>query len=74
VRISDSDPGMLRYLADRGIAPGESFEVIDRQPFGGPLYVRFGNQRDTHALGGGLACAMRVQVAAVTRPRVAVAH
>src|SRR3984957_18539798 len=74
VRISDSDPEMLRYLAQRGIAPGESFEVIDRQPFGGPLYVRFGSQGDAHALGGGLACAMRVQVAAATRPRAAVAR
>src|ERR1700760_1492200 len=69
VRISDSDPEMLRYLAERGIAPGESFEVIDRQPFGGPLFVRFGAQGDAHALGGGLACAMRVQVVAATRPR-----
>src|SRR5438132_6263805 len=40
VRISDSDPRMLRYLAARGIAPGESFEIIDRQPFDGPLFAR----------------------------------
>jgi DtxR family Mn-dependent transcriptional regulator len=74
VRISDSDPEMLRYLAERGIAPGESFEVIDRQPFGGPLFVRFGGQGDAHALGGGLACAMRVQLAVPTRPRAPVAR
>jgi DtxR family Mn-dependent transcriptional regulator len=60
VRVSDSDPEMLRYLADRGIAPGDSFEVIDRQPFGGPLFVRFGS--DVHPLGGQLALAMRVEV------------
>src|SRR5690242_8066084 len=42
VRVSDSDPEMLRYLADRGIAPGDAFEVVDRQPFDGPLFVRFG--------------------------------
>src|SRR5205814_9861767 len=30
-RISDSDPEMLRFLADRGIAPGDHFEVIDKQ-------------------------------------------
>src|SRR5436305_1175201 len=41
-RVSDSDPDTLRYLTDRGIAPGVGFEVIDKQPFGGPLYVRFG--------------------------------
>jgi DtxR family transcriptional regulator, Mn-dependent transcriptional regulator len=60
VRVSDSDPEMLRYLAHRGIAPGDSFEVVDRQPFGGPLFVRFGS--DVHPLGGQLALAMRVEV------------
>jgi DtxR family transcriptional regulator, Mn-dependent transcriptional regulator len=60
-RVSDADPEMLRYLADRGIAPGDSLEVLDRQPFGGPLFVRFGSQ--VHTLGGDLARAMRVEVA-----------
>jgi DtxR family transcriptional regulator, Mn-dependent transcriptional regulator len=60
VRISDSDPEMLRYLGARGIAPGGRFEVLDKQPFGGPLFARFG--RDTHVLGGALARAMRVEV------------
>jgi DtxR family Mn-dependent transcriptional regulator len=59
-RVSDSDPEMLRYLAARGIAPGESLEVVERQPFGGPLFVRFGDQ--LHPLGGELAKAMRVAV------------
>ena len=59
-RISDSDPDMLRYLAERGIAPGDALEVVDRQPFGGPLFVRFGSE--VHPLGGDLAKAMRVQV------------
>jgi DtxR family Mn-dependent transcriptional regulator len=59
VRISDADPDMLRYLAERGIAPGATFEVVDKQPFGGPLFVRFGE--DVHVLGGSLAGAMRVQ-------------
>jgi DtxR family Mn-dependent transcriptional regulator len=59
-RVSDSDPDMLRYLAERGIAPGECLQVVERQPFGGPLFVRFGEQ--VHPLGGDLARAMRVQV------------
>ena len=62
VRVSDSDPEMLRYLSERGVAPGAGFEVIDRQPFGGPLFVRFG--ADVHPLGGDLANAMRVEVGA----------
>jgi DtxR family transcriptional regulator, Mn-dependent transcriptional regulator len=61
VRISDSDPEMLRYLADRGIAPGDDFEVVDKQPFEGPTFARFGDA--VHVLGGTLARAMRVEVA-----------
>jgi DtxR family Mn-dependent transcriptional regulator len=59
-RISDSDPDMLRFLAERGIAPGDRFEVLEKQPFGGPLFVRFGD--DVHVLGGELARAMRVEM------------
>ena len=61
VRISDSDPAMLRYLAERGIAPGDAFQVVDKQPFDGPLFVQFGD--DVHVLGGALARAMRVEPA-----------
>jgi DtxR family transcriptional regulator, Mn-dependent transcriptional regulator len=60
VRVSDSDPEMLRYLSDRGIAPGDALEVIEKQPFDGPLFARFGD--DVHVLGGALARAMRVEV------------
>ena len=62
VRVSDSEPEMLRYLDKRGIALGDQLEVIDRQPFDGPLTVRFG--REDHVLGGGLAKAMRIDVTA----------
>jgi DtxR family transcriptional regulator, Mn-dependent transcriptional regulator len=61
VRVSDSDPAMLRYLADLGIAPGSDFQVLERQPFGGPLRVRFGTTE--HMLGGQLTASMRVEVA-----------
>jgi DtxR family Mn-dependent transcriptional regulator len=60
VRVSDADPEMLRYLADRGIAPGDELAVEERQPFGGPVFVRFGDA--VHVLGGALAHAMRVEV------------
>jgi DtxR family transcriptional regulator, Mn-dependent transcriptional regulator len=58
VRVSDSDPAMLRYLTERGVRLGDRLEVLDRQPFGGPLTVRFGNS--LQVLGGALAAAMRV--------------
>jgi DtxR family Mn-dependent transcriptional regulator len=60
VRVSDSDPEMLRYLAGCGISPGDRFAVRERQPFGGPLFVLFGERE--HAIGGQLAGAMRVEV------------
>ena len=59
-RVSDSDPEMLRFLAERGIAPGDELEVVEKQPFDGPLFVRFGDH--VHVLGGALARAMRVEV------------
>jgi DtxR family transcriptional regulator, Mn-dependent transcriptional regulator len=59
VRISDSDPAMLRHLAERGITPGDSFEIVEKQPFGGALFARFGDR--VHVLGGGLVSAMRVE-------------
>jgi DtxR family Mn-dependent transcriptional regulator len=63
VRVSDSDPEMLRYLAARGIRPGDGFEIVDKQPFGGPTFARFeACGKDVHVLGGDLARAMRVEV------------
>jgi DtxR family Mn-dependent transcriptional regulator len=51
---------MLRYLDGRGIALGDELEVVAREPFDGPLTVRFGSQ--DHVLGGGLTRAMRIDV------------
>jgi DtxR family Mn-dependent transcriptional regulator len=63
VRVSDSDPAMLRFLGDRGIQVGDRFEVVERQPFDGPVFVRFGDG-EVQVLGAGLAKAMRVEVQA----------
>jgi DtxR family Mn-dependent transcriptional regulator len=60
VRVSDADPEMLRYLSQRGISPGDRFQVRDRQPFGGPLFVSFGERE--HTIGGQLARAMRMEL------------
>ena len=57
-RVSDSDPQMLRYLADRGILPGALIALVSRHPFDGPLEVEVAG--DTHTLGAPLARAMRV--------------
>jgi DtxR family transcriptional regulator, Mn-dependent transcriptional regulator len=60
VRVSDSNPEMLRYLAGHGIALGDRLEITGRQPFGGPVFVRLGDRE--LALGGELASAMRIEV------------
>jgi DtxR family transcriptional regulator, Mn-dependent transcriptional regulator len=62
VRVSDADPEMLRYLAERGIAPGDRFEIVDKEPFDGPVSVRFAGK--LHVLGGALTRAMRAEVTA----------
>ena len=62
VRISDADPEILRYLAARDIVPGTHLRVVDKQPFGGPLFVEVDGA--THALGGLLATSMRVRAEA----------
>lgn len=58
VRVSDSDPAMLRYLADQGIAIGDALQLLDRKPFEGPCEIRIGPR--THSLG--LAIARTIQV------------
>jgi DtxR family Mn-dependent transcriptional regulator len=59
-RVSDADPEMLRWLAERCVRPGDALEVIDKQPFGGPLTVRVADA--VHVLGGGIAAAMRIEL------------
>jgi DtxR family Mn-dependent transcriptional regulator len=60
VRVSDSDPAMLRYLSEQGISLGDRVEVSGRQPFGGPVFVRLAGRE--LPLGGQLARAMRIEL------------
>jgi DtxR family Mn-dependent transcriptional regulator len=62
-RVSDSDPEMLRYLAERGIRPGARLRLTGAEPFGGPLSVEVDGRE--HALGGELADKMRVEIRGV---------
>ncbi|HEX3874281.1 MAG TPA: metal-dependent transcriptional regulator [Solirubrobacteraceae bacterium] len=62
VRVSDSDPGMLRFLADRGVVPGERLEVVDKQPFDGPVFLRRADDAGDLVLGVQLARAMRIEL------------
>lgn len=58
VRVSDSNPEMLRFLSDQGIGIGDRVEMLGRQPFDGPVMVRIAGREQ--ALGMLIAAAMRV--------------
>jgi DtxR family Mn-dependent transcriptional regulator len=57
-RVSDSDPEMLRYLAERDVRPGAKLTVSEREPFGGALMVVVDGT--AHAIGEKLADRMVV--------------
>jgi DtxR family Mn-dependent transcriptional regulator len=44
-RVSDRDPALLRYLAERGLVPGARIEVLAHGEFGGPISVRVNGER-----------------------------
>ena len=57
--VSDADEGRLRYLAELGLFPGTHLEVLDREPFEGPLRVRIAGLE--RSLGHSLAEIVRVE-------------
>ena len=78
VRVSDSDPEMLRYLSERDVTPGERVHVIDRQPFDGPMFLQLAGRQ--LVLGGTLIASMRIELdpedqpSSAERRRAAIAH
>ena len=52
-RVSDSDPEVLRYLAEIGIFPEVEISVLEKAPFNGPLNIEVNNDR--HSLSEELA-------------------
>ncbi len=60
VRVSDSEPEMLRYLSEQGIGIGVELELVERQPFDGPCQVRLADASQRN-LGIRLAKAIHVE-------------
>lgn len=56
--VEDDDVLLLAHLAELGLVPGASVDVLARGPFGGPLHVRVRDRE--HALGERVAAAVRV--------------
>jgi DtxR family transcriptional regulator, Mn-dependent transcriptional regulator len=52
--VEDKDPEQLRYLSSLGMTVGMRFEVVDRQPFDGPVTIQAPG-RPPISLGAGLA-------------------
>ncbi len=61
LRVSDRDPELLQYLAGFGLRPGVRMEIVERQPFNGPLTVRIGGVQ--RALGREVAACIFVGAA-----------
>ncbi len=47
--VADEDPALLTYLADLGLVPGATVQVLSKAPFDGPLHLRIGGKE--YALG-----------------------
>ena len=43
-QVGDEDPERLHYLAEQALIPGTRLTVTGRQPFNGPVSVRFGDE------------------------------
>jgi DtxR family transcriptional regulator, Mn-dependent transcriptional regulator len=61
-QVPDGDPQLLRYLGQLGLVPDASVELEHKAPFGGPVTVSVGGERQ--ALGVELASRIRVEVQA----------
>jgi len=61
-RVTDQDPEHLRHLANLGLVPNARVQVLEREPFGGPLRVRV-EQGKEHSLALGLASQLWVRIA-----------
>ncbi len=57
-RVKTHEPEKLKYLAEIGLVPGASFELVNRAPFNGPLRLKIGRQEQI--IGMELAAALWV--------------
>jgi DtxR family Mn-dependent transcriptional regulator len=57
-RVPDSDPELLRYLADLGLVPECPVVMIEQAPFEGPVTLEIGGT--THSIGRSVAARIEV--------------
>ncbi len=64
--VADEDAALLTYLADLGLVPGATVEVMAKAPFDGPLHIRIG--ASDYALGETVTRAVSVGVSTLLPP------
>jgi DtxR family Mn-dependent transcriptional regulator len=57
--VDDYDEDRLRYLAELGLYPGTRVEVLEREPFEGPIRIKVAGEE--RSLGRSLAEIVRVE-------------
>lgn len=67
-RVKSHEPEKLRYLAEIGLVPGTSFELVNRAPFNGPLRVKIESTGREQVIGVELAAALWVTSQIPARP------
>ena len=58
-RVKDTDPALLRYLAKLGLRPENVVEVLSKEPFDGPMFLRVGGEE--HHVGHQVARSVLVE-------------
>lgn len=48
-RLSDNDPEMLAYFEAKGLIPGENVQVLEKEPFNGPITIEY--SKGKHIIG-----------------------
>jgi DtxR family Mn-dependent transcriptional regulator len=56
--VADEDPALLAYVADLGLVPGATVEILAKAPFDGPLHIRVGGKE--YALGEAVTSAVLI--------------
>jgi len=61
-RVRDTDPALLRYLAEIGVVPGAYFEVMEYSPFDDNLKIKLLERDQPVVLGPIITCEIFVEV------------
>jgi DtxR family Mn-dependent transcriptional regulator len=59
VSVGDQDPARLRFIQTLGLMPGATFDVLEHQPFRGPVTIWLTGERKDQVLGHELALSLQ---------------